>query len=164
MKSRNRTNTLLIELLIVVFFFMMGSVILVQVFGKAREASVRARVLEDAVSRGQSLADLLYRSDNPETVLEEKGFEKLSGEDAGRLLELLQGPDWLDAQTSAYQLTVSEEYGEQLTAWVETDTDEAAPGLRRMLVSAWQGDEALLTLPCSRYIGSSTVEEDKEGA
>ena len=196
MKGRNRTNTLLIELLIVVFFFMMGSVILIQVFGKAHEASVRARLLGDGTARGQSVADLLYAAADPEAALREAGFTELGVEEATKFRQLMkqnagtaeqepesasemaEGPaPGLAAETvadmasepaaetvadmaeglTAWQLLLDEETGGQIIAWLAPPAEGNTPGLRRMLVSVWQGEELLLSLPCSKY--AQTQEE-----
>ena len=184
MKGRNRTNTLLIELLIVVFFFMMGSVILIQVFGKAHEASARARLLGEGTARGQSVADLLYAAADPEAALREAGFTELGVEEATKFRQLMkqnagtaeqepesasemaEGPapgpaaetvaDMAEGLT-AWQLLLDEETGGQIIAWLAPPAEGNTPGLRRMLVSVWQGEELLLSLPCSKY--AQTQEE-----
>ena len=49
MKSGNRSNALLVELLIVVMFFMLSSTVLLQVFSTARNQSRRAELMTDAL-------------------------------------------------------------------------------------------------------------------
>lgn len=73
MKSGNRSNALLVELLIVVMFFMLSSTVLLQVFATARSQSALSGKLTQAVNEAQSLADRLYASEDAESLLKEMG-------------------------------------------------------------------------------------------
>ena len=50
MKSGSRSNALLVELLIVVMFFMLSSTVLLQVFATARTQSDRAALMIQALN------------------------------------------------------------------------------------------------------------------
>ena len=69
MRSQSRTNALLIELLIVILFFMLASTILVRVFGEAYRQSETAGVSVEALAGVQNLADRIYASGEPEELL-----------------------------------------------------------------------------------------------
>ena len=87
MKSGNRSNALLVELLIVVMFFMLSSTVLLQVFATARSQSALSGKLTEAVNEAQSMADRLYASEDAESLLtemgcaQEDGLWRLPGED-----------------------------------------------------------------------------------
>ena len=60
MKSGSRANALLVELLIVIIFFMFVSVTLVEFFAASREKSVAAQTTGAAILDAQNLAEELY--------------------------------------------------------------------------------------------------------
>ena len=62
MNTGKRSNVLLVELLIVILFFMIGSVILMQVFEKTYNQSQKAKAETTALAEGQSMADRLYQA------------------------------------------------------------------------------------------------------
>lgn len=126
MKSGNRSNALLVELLIVVMFFMLSSTVLLQVFSTARSQSAMSGKLTQALNEAQSLADRLYAAQDAESVLAEMGGTQEEG------LWRLPG--------EAFDLTVdvsleSQPFGE----------------LRRYRVRAVSGGETLVDLPAARY-------------
>jgi len=147
MSTGNRMNTLLVELLIVIFFFMLGSTVLMQVFGRAHSLSEEAGELTRALAEAQSAADILYGSTDPEEALEEMGFAVCEGAQEDGIRALL--PD-ADGQT----LYVHEGDGYQLAAGVEEPEipEDAAGGMRRMAVSILLNGRVRATLPCSRYV------------
>ena len=125
-KSGNRSNALLMELLIVVTIFMLSSTVLLQVFTTARSQSVLSGKLSQALNEAQGMADRLYAAEDPESVLVEMGCSQ--EEDVWRL----PGED--------YDLTVAvsleqEPFGELL----------------RYRVQAVSGGETLVDLPAARY-------------
>lgn len=126
MKSGNHSNALLVELLIVVLFFMLSATVLLQVFSTARNQSVRAGTLIDALNETQNVADRLYAAWDMETALSELGFSRR--ENFWRLDE------------GDYAITV-------------TANQEAAPNgtMARYEVRAIQNEDVLLTLPVARY-------------
>ena len=124
MKTGNHSNALLVELLIVVMFFMLAATVLMQVFAKARTVSDRARLIADAAAGAQTQADRLYAAEDPEAALREMGF---TADASGWIYD---GGDYLS--------TVTLENGEDgFTRQVLTVRDRT--------------DEVLLTLPCSRW-------------
>ena len=126
MKSRQRSNALLLELLIVVMFFMLAASVLLRVFATARSQSVRAERITLAANAAQNLADSLYAARDPEDCLRQAGFTREQD------LWVLPGED--------FDLRV-------------TATEEAYPAgvwRRQQITALWQED-LLLTLPCARY-------------
>ena len=72
MKSENHANALLVELLIVIFFFMLGATILVQVFERSYHQGQKAQIGIYALSEAQNAADRLYQADDVEAELESR--------------------------------------------------------------------------------------------
>ena len=126
MKSGSRSNALLVELLIVIMFFMLSSTVLLDIYFTSRNQSVRAGALTTALNEAQSVADQLYTADDPEAALVEMGFEKQEDvwQKAGTMCEI-----------KVTALAVPTECGMML----------------RHEVSAVQGEETYFTLPVARY-------------
>ncbi len=124
MNTHNRSNALLMELLIVILVFMLSSTLLMQIFAKVHELEDRAELTAVTLAEAQGQADRLYASEDPEQTLREMGF--MQGE-----------TEWI-YQGEGYTSTVTLSEGEQ--------------GLIRqeLMVRNAAGD-ILLTLPCSRY-------------
>ena len=130
MKTANRSNALLVELLIVVMFFMLSSTVLLQVFLTARSQSERAGNMTLALSDAQGVADRLYAAGDADAalaVLREMGFDFNAAGDSS-----LNRGDY--------------------TLLVRRDTEDREAGLmHRYTVSACQGEDLLFTLPVARY-------------
>ena len=60
MKHHSHSNALLVELLIVVLFFMLASTVLLQLFTAARTQSRKAEDLSQATLHAQNIAEALY--------------------------------------------------------------------------------------------------------
>ncbi len=60
MKHHSHSNALLVELLIVVLFFMLASTVLLQLFTAARTQSQKAEDLSEATLHAQNIAETLY--------------------------------------------------------------------------------------------------------
>lgn len=130
MKRSHTGNVLLVELLIVILFFMLGSVILVQVFGKAHEMNTYADTLAEAVLEAQSAADTLYAAG-------EKDLERTLAD-----MEFTEESPGMWVRP-----------GERFSLYAAASEEPAGYGtMRRMEVKAVAGEETLLALPCSRYI------------
>ena len=76
MKNGNRSNALLVELLIVIMFFMLASTVLLQVFAAAHQQSDRSGQMISILNRAQDLMDRLYAADHPNLLLAENGFKQ----------------------------------------------------------------------------------------
>ena len=126
MRSGNRSNALLVELLIVVLFFMLSSTVLLQVFSTARSQSALSGKLISASNAAQSAADRLYAAKDAENLLAEMGWTR--EEDMWRL----PGGD--------YDLTVS-----------LTREQQPFGELLRYQVRAVSGGQTLVELPGARY-------------
>ena len=127
MKEGSRANALLVELLLVIFFFMLSAAILVQVFADAKLKSRTAHATNYSMLEAQNIAEDLYASDDPDAVLAEYGF---ASEDGGWVL-----------QKEGYLLKVT------------FREEETASGILRTYdIAGIEGDKTLLTLPSTRYI------------
>ncbi len=127
MKEGSRANALLVELLLVIFFFMLAASVLVQVFADAKLKSRTAHATNASMLEAQNVAEDLYASDDPETVLSSYGFESRDGV-------------WVLGK-EGYELRVT------------MRSEETDSGLLRTYdVSGVEGDKTLLTLPSTRFI------------
>ena len=126
MKSGSRSNALLVELLIVVMFFMLSATVILQVFSTARNQSRRAELMTQALTSTQNVADRLYMAGDVGAALEEMGFQ--SGDGVWTMDE------------AEYTVTVT---------GIE---NEGNPGeILRLQVQASEGGSPLVTLPVARY-------------
>ena len=126
MKSANRSNALLVELLIVVLFFMLSATVLLQVFSTARSQSALAGKLIQASNAAQDTADRLYGAQDAESMLAEMGWTQEND------LWRLPGDD--------FNLTVS-----------FTREQQPSGELVRYQVQAVSGGQTLVDLPGARY-------------
>ena len=79
MSKNNRSNVLLVEILIAVLFFMLSATVLVRVFAASHALTVRAGVETQALSEAQNAADTLYAAGDVEAALEAQGFRSAHG-------------------------------------------------------------------------------------
>ena len=127
MKEGSRANALLVELLLVIFFFMISAAILVQVFADAKLKSRTAHATNASMLEAQNIAEDLYATKDPEAVLNQYGF---TAKDGGWVLE-----------KDGYLLKVT------------LREEETASGtLKTYDVSGVEGEKTLLTLPSTRFI------------
>ena len=127
MREGSRSNALLIELLLVIFIFMIAAAILVQVFADARKKSMTASATNASMLEAQNIAEELYHADDPDAVLAGYGFTADNG-------------GWV-LQKDGYLLKV------------ERREEESEAGILRTYdISGIEGDKTLLTLPSTRYI------------
>ena len=127
MREGHRANALLVELLLVIFFFMLSAMVLVELFAGAKHKTLQARATNVAIMDAQNIADDLYGADDPDAVLQELGFTK-------------NGDAWT-LEEKEYTLTV-------------TQQEEAAEaGTLRIFTISGTGDgKDLFSLPSTRYI------------
>ena len=138
MDNRNRSNVLLVEILIAVLFFMLSATVLVQVFATARNLTAKAGVETRALAEAQNVAEALYAADDPEAALEAMAFDSAHGV-------------WTRSDGD-YTLYV--EGGEEDTdAGVLWQGSVRAFYRLRKANQARQEDEELFSLPCARYKG-----------
>ena len=126
MKRHTISNVLLVELLIVLMFFMLSSTILIRVFAASRIQSDRAIITTRALAKAQNVADTLYAADDAETALIETGF-------------IADGERWT-LECDGYRLSVN----------VEEDRGNAGT-LKSYDVRAVAGEKELFVLPVARY-------------
>ena len=138
MRNRNRSNVLLLEILIAVLFFMLSATVLVRVFVTARNMTVRSGVKSVAVAEAQNVAEAMYAADDIDQLLEEQGFRLSHGawsKDCGDYsLYVTGGP-------------VSASAGELWTGTVSAFYKLRDPAAARA------EDEELFSLTCTRYKG-----------
>ena len=79
MDNRNRSNVLLVEILMAVLFFMLSATVLVQVFVSARNMTVKASVETQALADAQNVVDALYTAEDPDAALEAMAFQLYHG-------------------------------------------------------------------------------------
>lgn len=127
MKKNGRVNALLVELLIVLLFFMLASTTLMEIFGAAKLNSSRAGASNAALMQAQNVAEQLYAADDVEQALEALGFAK-------------EGEDWC-LNSGEYELIASYLY-----------TQDEAGVLRQVELTAMYHGEALFSLPATRYV------------
>ena len=127
MKTRNRANILLVEILIAVLFFMLSCTVLIQVFAAAHNQSVLASVETEALSEAQNVAALVTAGGDVEARLTAYGFRASRG---------LYSRDYDD-----------------FTLLCEREAEETATGtLWHQVVGAYyQKGELLFELPCDRF-------------
>ena len=79
MKKHSTANILLVELLIVILFFMLCVSTLVDIFGMAKTRSAAARAMNSAMLTAENLTALIRSADDPGAELERNGFEAADG-------------------------------------------------------------------------------------
>ena len=127
MKVRSRSNVLLVELLIVVMFFMLASCTLLQVFAAASGESRRAEEIARAAADAQNIADQVYVSEDIPALMEKLAFREDDG-------------CWL-REDEDYQIRVTaEELLRPAGIWLAREISVIA-----------QDGEVMVCLPCSRY-------------
>ena len=127
MKEGGRANALLVELLLVIFFFMLCAAVLAQIYADGKLKSRTAEATNAVMLEAQNLSEELYASDDPDAVLTAYGFTE--GED-GYILE-----------HERYYLRVTK------------DNQETGAGvLRTYQIAGIEGDKVLMTIPSTKYI------------
>ena len=136
MKEGSRANALLVELLLVIFFFMISAAILVQVFADAKLKSRTANAYNETMLEAQNIAEDLYASNDPDAVLNSYGF---TAQDGGWVL---------DKDGYSLKITVREE---ETDAGVLRTYDVS--GIEKTHdKSGTEKETVLLALPSTRYI------------
>ncbi len=127
MREGHRANALLVELLLVILFFMLGATTLVELFADARHKSLQARATNTAIMEAENIADDLYGAEDPDKVLAELGFT--------------QDNETWTLEKDEYTLTVT---GEEESA--------DAGVLRKYTISAVGDGKDLFSMPSTRYL------------
>ena len=126
MKTGNRSNALLVELLIVVLFFMLAATVLLQVFTGASDQGNRAGKTTQALNAAQNVAERLYMAGDAEAVLRDMQFTQ-----EGEVWTRDDGDFVLEAVTARETRTGGVWRGQEVRVTLNGDR--------------------LVTLPCSRY-------------
>ena len=136
MRNRNRSNVLLVEILIAVLFFMLSATVLVKVFVTARNMTVRSGVESVAVVEAQNVAETLYAAADIDQTLKDMGFSSSHGA-------------W-SKDCGDYSLYVMGSYRDAAAGSLWTGEVSAFYKLRNP-DNARQEDEQLFALACTRY-------------
>lgn len=126
MKHGSRVNTLLIELMIVIFFFMLASTVMVQIFADARKCSMRAGARTEALLEAQNIAELIAAGESVDKIIEDYGFRT---DEDGWISE--KGHYWLYIESGNMMSTTG--------------------NLRCSTITAGMDDTELFSIPCDRY-------------
>ncbi len=127
MKKSGHTNILLLELLVVIFFFMISVTTIVELFATARLKSTHAQAANAAMLQAENAAERLYARDDAEGELTAMGFVQKDGA-------------WvLEDERYTLQAEITEE---------QTD----AGRIRTVTLTAVKNGEQLLQIPAARYI------------
>ena len=130
MKQRSRANALLIELVLVIFFFMLGSTVLVRLFADARHRTIQARATNVSMAAAQNVAEELYGAEDPEEWLAANGFAAAEAADK----------TWTLAD-------------KEYTLYVTETSEETKGGtIRTFTVSSTGDGKQLFTFPSTRYL------------
>ena len=141
MGNRNRSNVLLVEILIVVLFFMLSATVLVQVFSTARSLTLRAGVENRALAEAQNVAEALCAADDPDALLDEMDFS------------LSHGVWTRDGGEYGLYVTMSVEPAGAGELW---RAEVWAYRLSRDAEDGRPASETLFSLPCARYKEAQT--------
>ena len=79
MKSRNRSNVLLVEILIAVLFFMLSATVLVRVFATSRNLTVRSGIESLALAEAQDVAETIYAAEDIDRAMADMQFTSMHG-------------------------------------------------------------------------------------
>ena len=137
MKEGSRANALLVELLLVIFFFMISAAILVQVFADAKLKRRTAHATNASMLETQNVAEDLYAAKDPDAVLAAYGF---TAQDEN---------NWVLEKDGYYlKVTLREEEtdGGVLKTYDVSGIEKTYDG------SGEEKEQTLLTLPSTRYI------------
>lgn len=141
MRNRNRTNVLLVEILIAVLFFMLSATVLVRVFVTARNMTVRSGVETRALAQAQNVADALYAAESPEDALAEMEFGNSHGAWTKSYGDFTIYVELSGASTGAGEM----QQGSVRAFYTLRNADKAR-----------QEDEELFSLPVARYKGGKS--------
>jgi len=123
----HRSNTLLVEIVIVILFFALAQTVVLQVFARAQQINRNAVILNHALMRAEDAAETLAAGDDAEEALVSLGFA---------------------ADREAYGLT--DEEGYRLAASINRLT-QAEGVLTTVELTAYRDDTLLFTLPAVQY-------------
>ena len=126
MKKNYKGNMLLIELVIVILFFSLSQVVIVQVFAEAQRRTNSNARMNDALMQTESLIERLTGNEEAEVVLQGLGFEGEAG------VYVFAGEGY-DIEAGVRRLR------------------QSAGDLVTVEFTARQGDEEMFTLPSVQY-------------
>ena len=126
MRSQNHSNALLVELMIIIAFFMLSATMLMQVFSAAKKQGDKADMLNRALTDAQNIAEVMYASDNSEEALAGMGF-------------VCEDGIWIMAE-------------DETIAMVTLEEEESGAGvMEKQYIRILKDDEELIALPGAKY-------------
>ena len=136
MRNKNRSNILLVEILMAVLFFMLSATVIAQVFAASRNMTKKAGAETMALAQAQNVAESVYGQEDMDAVLTQLGFLQSHGtwtKDYG---------DFSLYVTGSFRPTDAGELFEgEVRAFYKT----------RDVKAARAADEELFSLPCTWY-------------
>lgn len=129
--SNHKSNTLLVELIIVILFFALSQAIVLQVFAKAQQLNRDTEALNRALMQAQDAAEMLAASDSAESALLSLGFT-------------LSENGLYTVQGKGYSITA------QVSAQAQ-----GAGTLTSVELAAYRDGAELFRLPAARYRGGA---------
>ena len=138
MRNRNRSNVLLVEILIAVLFFMLSATVLVKIFVAARNMTVRSGVESMAIADAQNVAETMYAAEDIDATLEGMGFYSSHG-----AWTLDRGDYTLYVDGQATSTEAGELWSGTVSAFYKLRNPDDARA----------EDEQLFSLTCTRYKG-----------
>ena len=138
MRNRNRSNVLLVEILIAVLFFMLSATVLVKIFVTARNMTVRSGVESMAIADAQNVAETMYSAEDIDATLEGMGFYSSHG-----AWTLDRGDYTLYVDGQATSTEAGELWSGTVSAFYKLRNPDDARA----------EDEQLFSLTCTRYKG-----------
>ena len=136
MKNKNRSNILLVEILMAVLFFMLSATVIAQVFSASRNMTKKAGAQTRALAQAQNVAESIYGREDLDDVLTQLGFLQSHG------TWTKDFDDFSLYVTGAFRPTDAGELFEgEVRAFFKT----------RNIKAARAADEELFSLPCTWY-------------
>ena len=127
MRRHSSANVLLLELLIVIFFFMLCFSTIVETFGLAKQKSNHALAVNQVMMEAENLAARFYASGDPAEMLAENGFVSEEGR-------------WVRKE-------------EQYVLYADLGVQHTEAGLlRSVLLTAVRGEDTLFEMPLTQYV------------
>ena len=128
MKSGKNMNALLIEIMVAVLFFALCATVILEIFGHAKNVSMKSENSSDAVIYMQDVSERMYAAEDMTEVLTADGFEEADGQ---------------------WQLVC----GEYTVNAVVTEEETEVGVIVSVTLRAETDGEVIAELPCVRYTG-----------
>ncbi|MDR0929278.1 MAG: hypothetical protein LBM74_06130 [Oscillospiraceae bacterium] len=132
MGKGNRSNALLVELLMAVLFFALSATVILNVFAATHEQSTGAGIMNRALTEAENLAERLYAAESAEERLLSEAF--------------IATGDGFEKTFDEFVITVTLQ-----------EVPAEAGILREIMIIARRGEAELLALPCAKYLPGEVI-------